>query len=414
MSRWPILALVTAAHGLGALSVLAVAPLAPFLLEALHVSRAQVGWFLPAVYLGGVLMSLPAGWLTDRLGVRATLGLGQLVIGVGVILAALGANLAACLVCLVFAGFGFSVLNPATGKAVVDWFPPRRRGVAMGIKQTGLTLGGLTGALTLPPLALAYGWRRALITAGAVSVISAVVVVLLYRTPAVSALAPVASRVRLGELRVFLRRPGVLIVFASGFFLSVVQSSVLAYLTLYTRETFAVSAVAAGQFLALAQVGGTASRLGWGAISDRLFGGRRRPGVVINALAGAAVYGALSLGPSVPAPVMVPLAVLAGAGAFGWVGLYFALVAEIGGARYAGLLTGVAVAFAWSGVLVGPPGFGLLLDATGAYTVPWLALGAISLAVAVTLPRPRPLVQRDDRAAAGAVVEGGVPKQAGE
>src|SRR5689334_5570288 len=63
MSRWGILALVTASHGLGALSVLAVAPLAPFLLDALHLSRAQVGWFLPAVYLGGVLMALPAGWL---------------------------------------------------------------------------------------------------------------------------------------------------------------------------------------------------------------------------------------------------------------------------------------------------------------------------------------------------------------
>src|SRR5919108_546559 len=154
MSRWPILALVTAAHGLGALSVLAVAPLAPFLLEALHVSRAQVGWFLPAVYLGGVLMWRPAGWLTDRLGVRATLGLGQLVIGVGVILAALGANLAACLVCLVFAGFGFSVLNPATGKAVVEWFPPRRRRVAMGIKQTGPTPRGHVrscSVTTVPP-----------------------------------------------------------------------------------------------------------------------------------------------------------------------------------------------------------------------------------------------------------------------
>src|SRR5919204_427559 len=161
MSRWPLLALVTLAHGLGALSVLAVAPLAPFLLEALHFSRAQVGWFLPAVYLGGVLMALPAGWLTDRLGVRATLALGQLVIGAGVLLAALGASLSACLVCLVLGGFGFSVLNPSTGKAVVEWFPPRRRGVAMGIKQTGLTLGGLAGALVLPPLALAFGWRGA-------------------------------------------------------------------------------------------------------------------------------------------------------------------------------------------------------------------------------------------------------------
>ena len=397
MSRWPILALVTAAHGFGALSVLAVAPLAPFLLESLQLTRAQVGWFLPAVYLGGVLMSLPAGWLTDRLGVRATLALGQLVIGVGVILAALGANLAACLACLVFAGFGFSVLNPASGKAVVEWFPPRRRGVAMGIKQTGLTLGGLTGALTLPPLALAFGWHTALIAAGTLSLVSAALVALVYRSPAVTAVAPTAARVRVGELRVFLRRPGVLVVFFSGLVLSIAQSSVLAYLALYTRETFAVSAVAAGQFLALAQVGGTASRLAWGAVSDRLFGGRRRPGVVVNALIGAGAYGALALGAWLPVPLVIPLAVIAGAGAFGWVGLYFALVAEIGGARYAGLLTGVAVAFAWSGVLVGPPGFGLLLDATGAYTVPWLVLAAISLAVALTLPRPRPLVQRDER-----------------
>src|SRR2546430_3432131 len=157
MSRWAVLVLITLAHALGALAVLAVAPLAPFLLDALHLSRAQVGWFLPAVYLGGVLMSLPAGWLTDRLGVRATLGLGQLVIGLGVMLAALGSNLAACLAALVFAGFGFSVLNPSTGKAVLEWFPARRRGVAMGIKQTGLTLGGLAGALVLPPLALRAG-----------------------------------------------------------------------------------------------------------------------------------------------------------------------------------------------------------------------------------------------------------------
>jgi MFS family permease len=91
----------------------------------------------------------------------------------------------------------------------------------------------------------------------------------------------------------------------------------------------------------------------------------------------------------------VPLAIVAGAGAFGWVGLYFALVAEIGGARYAGLLTGVAVAFAWSGVLVGPPMFGLLLGATGSYAWPWLALAIIATVVAVTLPQLRPLVQRE-------------------
>ena len=70
-------------------------------------------------------------------------------------------------------------------------------------------------------------------------------------------------------------------------------------------------------------------------------------------------------------------------------------MAEIGGARYAGLLTGVAVAFAWSGVLVGPPVFGLLLQWTGSYAYPWLALSVVAVVVAATLPWLKPLVQRE-------------------
>ena len=395
MSRWLVLALVTVTHAFGALSVLAVAPLAPFLLDALQLSRVQVGLFLPAVYLGGVLMALPAGWLTDRLGVRTTLGIGEVIIGVMVMCAAFTNSLPAFLGCLVLAGFGFSVLNPSTGRAVIEWFPPRRRGFAMGIKQTGLTLGGLVAALTMPPLAVHFGWRRALASAGALSLLSAVLVAVVYRTPAALVASRSAEWPRIAELGMFFRRPGVVIVFLSGFALSIAQSSVLAYLALYAKETFTVSAVAAGQFLALAQVGGTGSRLAWGAVSDRFFGGRRRPGVMINALIGTAAYTLFAFGETLPPPLVVPLAIVAGAAAFGWVGLYFALVAEIGGARYAGLLTGVAVAFSWSGVLVGPPVFGVVLDATGSYTAPWLILAGIGVAVAITLPRPQPLVQRD-------------------
>jgi MFS family permease len=146
-------------------------------------------------------------------------------------------------------------------------------------------------------------------------------------------------------------------------------------------------------------VGGTASRLAGGVVSDRYFGGRRRPGVVVSALLGAACYALFALGPELPLALVIVLAILAGAGAFGWVGLYFALVAEIGGARYAGLLTGVATMCAWSGVLVGPPLFGLALEVTGAYTVPWLGMALVALAVALALPRPRPLVERDLEAA---------------
>lgn len=395
MSRWAVLALVTAAFAASALAALAVAPLAPFLLEALALSRAQVGFLLPAVYLGGVVMSLPSGWLVDRLGVRWTLALGQTLTGAMVALAGASPGLPLVLACLLVGGFGFSVVNPATGRAVIDAFPPRERGLAMGVKQTGLTLGGIGAALLLPPVALALGWRRAFVVAGGLCLATAGLVALAYRRPPGAREAVRGESLRVGDVGVFLRRRGVLVVFGCGLALSVAQASVLAYLVLYARETFALSPVAAGRFLALAQAGGTASRLGWGYVSDRFFGGRRRPGVVITALVGAATYVVFALGAPVPPLLLLPLGLIAGVGAFGWVGLCLALAAEIGGTGYAGLLTGVAVMFAWSGVLIGPVLFGLVLDAAGTYAPAWLGLSAISVAAAVALGRLRPLVRRE-------------------
>jgi MFS family permease len=173
------------------------------------------------------------------------------------------------------------------------------------------------------------------------------------------------------------------------------QSSLLAYLTLYGREVLGMTAVEAARLLALAQVGGTASRLVWGMVSDRFFQSRRRPGIVVSAGIGVVSFALLAAGAWLPTAMVVVVAIAAGAAAFGWVGLYFTLVAELGGARYAGLLTGVAVSFSWSGVLVGPPLFGALVQASGGWRASWLVLAGIGLVVALVLPRPRPLVQRD-------------------
>jgi sugar phosphate permease len=274
MAPWVALALVTLAHALGSFSALSAAPLSPFLVDGLHLTRAQVGLFLPAAYLGGVVMSLPAGWITDRAGVRASLAGGLALIGVMVALAARAESLGAFLACLVIAGFGFSVLNPASGKAVVDWFPPKRRGVAMGIKQTGLTLGGVASALVLPPLAVATDWRHAFATAGFIAVACALLITIAYRPAPLPGVVPPLDPARLRELSGFLRRPGVLVLLACGLALSMAQSSLLAYLALYGREALGLSAIDAGRLLALAQIGGTGSRLAWGVVSDRFFGSR--------------------------------------------------------------------------------------------------------------------------------------------
>ena len=393
--RWGLLGLVTGAHTLGAVAVLAVAPLAPLLLEDLHLTRAQVGLFLPAIYLGGVVMSLPAGWLTDRFGARLTLAAGQCLTGALVAVAAEADRLSLMLLCLFVGGLGWAVVNPATGRAILERFPARERGFAMGIKQTGLTLGGVAASLTLPALALAHGWRVAMTMAAFASLVAAAADFALMPRDRARQVAGTAEPARFAELGRFLGNRSLLVLLASGLALGMAQASVLAYLALFARERLGVSVVAAGGLLALVQAGGTGSRLAWGIISDRFFGGRRRPCVIINSVIGGASYLVFASAVALPLPVIGAVAVVAGAGAFGWVGLFLALAAEVGGHRYAGLLTGVAVSFAWSGVLLGPPLFGALLQSTGSYGVPWLVLALLAFAAAIALSAIPPLVKRE-------------------
>src|SRR5712671_3125667 len=138
-ARWRLLAILTTSYGAGAFGMLGISPLSPSLVEGFGLTRFQVAFLIPSIYLSGLLFSLPGGRLADRLGVRPAFLLGLFV-----------------------AGSGWSVVNPALGKAIIDAFPVGERGIAMGVKQMGLTLGGLVAALVLPAIAAALGWRYAI------------------------------------------------------------------------------------------------------------------------------------------------------------------------------------------------------------------------------------------------------------
>ena len=68
--RWSLLAVLTCAYGLGAFGMLGVSPLSPALMEGFALSRLDVAFIVPSVYVGGLLFSLPGGHLADRWGVR--------------------------------------------------------------------------------------------------------------------------------------------------------------------------------------------------------------------------------------------------------------------------------------------------------------------------------------------------------
>jgi predicted MFS family arabinose efflux permease len=379
--RWTLLTVLTAAYGMGAFGMLGASPLTPSLVDGFALTRLDVAFIVPSVYVGGLLFSLPGGHLADRWGVRPTL-LGALAVGgVGLLAAAVAPRFALFLLGLVIAGSGWSVVNPVLGKAIVDIFPLTERGVAMGIKQMGLTLGGLVSALILPPIAARWGWRAA-VAACAFAV----------TLPVVAAWRPLAPMARPTAPRSgtafnwdWTRRPALLIVFGAGVVLGMVQSAVLAYLPLFSVQALGFSHVGTGLLIAASQAGGAVSRLGLGAASDRWSSGRRPPWLVFTSALAALIFLVYAWVPTAAPLWAGALAFAAGVGAYGWVGIYFVISAEAGGAAESGLLSGVSFAAIVVGLLTGAPVFGIILQLFDSYGAAWTTFALLSALVAVVV-----------------------------
>jgi predicted MFS family arabinose efflux permease len=385
-NRWAVLALIMAAQTMANVGPLGIPSIAPLIRESLGLSVTQAGSFLSAYYIGPVLMSLPAGWLADRWGVRGAMILGQALIAIGLGAVAAAPSFSFIVVILVLAGAGYGVLNPTTTKAGMAWFPPRQRATVVGLKQVGLPFGGALGALMMPPVALAFGWRSAVGLAAAVVGALAVLTWALYRDlPEPETRGPVPARP--GFWAVMANRD-LWLVGVSTLIFAGVQTVFLAFLVLYLRDVVHIALVVAAKYLVTAQVSGAIGRIGFGLLSDRLFGGRRR---IVLAIAGlGAMACALALSATAPGTgprLLIPLAVGIGFFGVGWNGVQHTLMAELAGPRAAGTAVGLGLAISSLGVTVCPPIFGLVVERLGGFGAAWVTLAA-SMMVALLLLIP--------------------------
>jgi predicted MFS family arabinose efflux permease len=378
-SRWSIIGLILAAQTLANVGPLGIPAIAPLIQRDLGLTLAQAGSFLSVYYIGPSLMSLPAGAMADRWGIKRVLVAGQVVIGLGLIAASAAPSYAALCALLVVAGFGYGLLNPTSTKAVLAWSPPSQRATLVGLKQVGLPFGGALGAAAMPVLALFLDWRRAVGLAGAIIGVAAVASAWLYRDPPGRPAAPPAGGARSPLRAVLATRDLWLVALATCVFAGM-QTVWMAFLVLYLQQVVGLSLLAAGRCLALAQVAGMAGRVVFGVLSDRLFGGNRRLPLALAGLGSTLCSLALAAtGPGTPTLWLAPLALVFGFAGIGWNGVQHTLMAELAGPRAAGTAVGLGLAVSSLGVTVGPPLFGYAVDASASFRAPWAGLAAIML-----------------------------------
>jgi len=331
--RWAVLAAGTAAQAGLAAVFIGVPVLAPALRDEFDLTLSQVGLAISALWIGPILTLLGWGMLADRFGERAILAGGLAVCGALTAAAGRAGDFGTFLVLILFAGaFGASV-NAASARAVMQWFPPEERGLALGIRQTAIPLGGGFAALTLPFAEHSGGIEAAFGLLGAYCIVSATVAAVLIREA--PARDPELERAVVAwSLR---DRQVWTLSFGSALYLFA-QVPVMSFTVLFLHDVHGVSETAAAGVLVGCQVGAAGGRIGAGWVSD-LLGNRLRPLRWIG-LASAATLLVTALVADGAVPVIVVMLVLASAISMSWNGLSLTAAAELAGRARSGAAIG--------------------------------------------------------------------------
>jgi len=383
--RARIIVLILTAQTVANVGPLGIPALASLIRADLGLTLAQAGSFLAAYYIGPSLVSLPAGTLADRWGVKRMLVLGQVVIALGLLAASAATSYAALTLLLIAAGFGYGMLNPTSTKAVMGWSPPAHRATLVGLKQVGLPLGGMLGAALLPALALRLGWRTALVGSAALIAAGAVASLVVYRDPPDALLPPAAPGARGTIASVLTSRDLWLLSLATGVF-AAMQTVWMSYLVLYLQGAVGLTLMTASRLLALAQFGGMTGRVLFGMLSDRLFGGSRRLPLVLAGAGSTACSLAIAwTGAGASTVGLSALAFIFGVVGIGWNGVQHTWMAELAGPRAAGTAVGLGLAVSSAGVTIGPLVFGYVVQTAGGYRGPWITLALTMVGAIGTL-----------------------------
>jgi ACS family hexuronate transporter-like MFS transporter len=138
----------------------------PVLRVDFSLSASQYALLLDSFLLGYTSLQFLAGWLVDRVGARRGLLIAMLWWSAAGTLAAAARKPNQLALCLFLMGIGEAANWPCAVKAIQEWFPPNKRALAVGLFNSGSSVGAIIAPIVVSRLTLHYSWRTAFLSCG--------------------------------------------------------------------------------------------------------------------------------------------------------------------------------------------------------------------------------------------------------
>jgi sugar phosphate permease len=371
--KWVILAVGLAAQTAISSVRQGLPSLAPALRDTYSLSLQELGLALASINVGIVLTLFVWGVLADRIGERHVLAVGLAGASAALVGAALAPTFPWLLAALLVAGMAGASAIGGSGRAVMGWFERSERGMALGVRQTGVPLGGGIAAIALPLVVALFSLRAALLLVAVGCVAAAVASWRWMRDPPpapagrVAVVAPPPHRDR----RIW--RLGL-----GSSFVVMAQGALFGFLVVFLHDVHGWPVAAAAGGLAVLYIGGAFARIAAGRWSDRL-DERVAPLRRLTALSSVFLLAAAGLGAAAaPTALLLPVLLAGGVLAASWNGLSLTAATEMSGRERAGTAIGVQNTILNGAGAIAPVAFASVVVATS-WPASWALLAACQL-----------------------------------
>ncbi|WP_416839587.1 MFS transporter [Haloferax sp. DFSO52] len=377
-----LLSTAAAAYEIGPASVL------PLIQESLSLEASTAGWLVSIMYATAVVTSIPIGIVLDRFSVRWVVLSGTValvVAGVWGWFAATDGLYLWLLASRVLGGVAYVIFWNAGANVVGSAAPRGYRATAVGIFTASAPVGFALGQFGSPLVAAVAGWPAILPLYAILGLVGSAVFLFATRrhVPGVETAAPDRTALR----ALFVSR-AVWVVCVLCFLAYSLYLFVNTWLPSFLVDQFGISLAASGLLTALFPAIGAVARSSSGVVSDRVFGGKRRP-VILSSFA-------------VATPAVVSFAFVSHIGLVGGAvvvvgfaiqlatGLLFSYIAELVPPAVRTTAVSLLTSVGLLGAFIAPIAAGSIIDRAG-YASAFLVAGGVAfVGVLLALRAPEP------------------------
>ncbi len=181
--KWVMLIVATIAQTTATLITYGVGVFALFWKEEYALTNTESGLLVSVVNVGPLFCMLFVGRLLDQYNEKILISISSFLLGSSLLLTNIVSGFNGLLFVLLLIGMFYSVSQPGGSKVILKWFRKENRGLAMGIRQAGIPIGGALAGVLIPFLTVQYNMTYAINSIACICIMGGVLFFVFYKEP---------------------------------------------------------------------------------------------------------------------------------------------------------------------------------------------------------------------------------------